>query len=210
MKGFNCKTYLFDSNPDLIALQLYNTPKDTKLVIPVPRFCTGTYVCHTIELSGYMFSPLWLWHVPGFSQPVIRNLCKISTHLGRHRIADILQSIFPNIFSSMKMFEFGSGDWFKQWLGVKQALLPQPVMTQFTEAYMCNLAAVNQFLWRKVAKFGNCRISTGPDLTCYWKYPLIARFMGLTCGPSGDDRTQVGPMLVPWTLLSGSVWIRFS
>ena len=34
--------------------------------------------------------------------------------------------------------------------------------------------------------------------------PLIARFMGPTWGPSGGDRTQVGPMLAPWTLLSGS------
>ena len=31
----------------------------------------------------------------------------------------------------------------------------------------------------------------------------IARFMGPTWGPSGADRTQVGPMLAPWTLLSG-------
>ena len=34
--------------------------------------------------------------------------------------------------------------------------------------------------------------------------PLIARFMGPTWGPSGADRTQMGPMLAPWTLLSGS------
>ena len=34
------------------------------------------------------------------------------------------------------------------------------------------------------------------------KTPLIARFMGPTWGPSGADRTQVGPMLAPWTLLS--------
>ena len=32
---------------------------------------------------------------------------------------------------------------------------------------------------------------------------LIARFMGPTWGPSGADSTQVGPMLAPWTLLSG-------
>ena len=32
---------------------------------------------------------------------------------------------------------------------------------------------------------------------------LIARFMGPTWGPSRANRTQVGPMLVPWTLLSG-------
>ena len=35
------------------------------------------------------------------------------------------------------------------------------------------------------------------------KHTLIARFMGPTWGPSGADRTQVGPMLAPWTLLSG-------
>ena len=34
---------------------------------------------------------------------------------------------------------------------------------------------------------------------------LIARFMGPTRGPSGADRTQVGPMLALWTLLSGYV-----
>ena len=33
----------------------------------------------------------------------------------------------------------------------------------------------------------------------------IARFMGPTWGLSGADRTQVGPMLAPWTLLSG--WV---
>ena len=32
---------------------------------------------------------------------------------------------------------------------------------------------------------------------------LIARSMGPTWGPCGAARTQVGPMLAPWTLLSG-------
>ena len=35
---------------------------------------------------------------------------------------------------------------------------------------------------------------------------LIARFLGPTWGPSGADRTQVGSMLAPWTLLSGLVF----
>ena len=35
-------------------------------------------------------------------------------------------------------------------------------------------------------------------------HPRIARFIGPTWGPPGDDRTQVGPVLAPWTLLSGS------
>ena len=34
-------------------------------------------------------------------------------------------------------------------------------------------------------------------------WTLIAWFMGPTWGPSGADMTQVGPMLTPWTLLSG-------
>ena len=42
-------------------------------------------------------------------------------------------------------------------------------------------------------------ISTGGSLMP----TLIARFMGPMSGPSGADRTQVSPMLAPWTLLSG-------
>ena len=38
------------------------------------------------------------------------------------------------------------------------------------------------------------------------KTSLIARFMGPTWCPPGADRTQVGPMLAPWTLLSGLIW----
>ena len=33
----------------------------------------------------------------------------------------------------------------------------------------------------------------------------IARFMGPTWGPSEADRTQFGPMLPPWSLLSGLI-----
>ena len=34
---------------------------------------------------------------------------------------------------------------------------------------------------------------------------LIARLMGPTWGPYGADRTQMGPTLAPWTLLSGQL-----
>ena len=34
--------------------------------------------------------------------------------------------------------------------------------------------------------------------------------MGPTWGPSGADRTQVGPMLAPWTLLSGRIYTGLS
>ena len=42
--------------------------------------------------------------------------------------------------------------------------------------------------------------------TCSYSYSQIARSMGSTWGPPGDDRTQVGPMLAPWTLLYGLIW----
>ena len=34
--------------------------------------------------------------------------------------------------------------------------------------------------------------------------------MGPTSGPSGTDRTQMGPMLAPWTLLSGVFLVKFN
>ena len=36
-------------------------------------------------------------------------------------------------------------------------------------------------------------------------FPQIARFMGSTWDPPGSCRPQMGPMLAPWTLLSGSL-----
>ena len=40
------------------------------------------------------------------------------------------------------------------------------------------------------------------DMFMFMATPLIARFMGPIWGPPGADRTKVGPMLAPWTLLS--------
>ena len=40
---------------------------------------------------------------------------------------------------------------------------------------------------------------------CLRKWTRIARFMRPTWGPSGANRTQVGPMLAPWTLLYGNL-----
>ena len=42
-----------------------------------------------------------------------------------------------------------------------------------------------------------------PHRYVFNKTSLIAKFMGPTWDPPGDDRPQVGPMLAPWTLLSG-------
>ena len=43
----------------------------------------------------------------------------------------------------------------------------------------------------------NCKDCSAHSVTT-----MIARFMGPTWGPPGTNRTQVGPMLAPWSLLS--------
>ena len=84
-----------------------------------------------------------------------------------------------------------------------------PLVTIYTYVYHCNATAT-------VTAIATATSSS----TCDWHYhrhyyevdlsrtTLIARFMGSTWGPSGADRTQVGPMLVPWTLLSGQLFIH--
>ena len=56
--------------------------------------------------------------------------------------------------------------------------------------------------WRKIS---NSNTITVLEIGRKCKLILIARFVRPTWGPSGADRTQVSPMLVPWTLLSGYV-----
>ena len=43
------------------------------------------------------------------------------------------------------------------------------------------------------------------NFTFFWMTPQIMRFMGPTWGPPGSCRPQMGPMLAPWTLLSGTL-----
>ena len=60
---------------------------------------------------------------------------------------------------------------------------------------------------------GGCRLCPFPwQHQAIWHtgYPLTAWFMGPTWGPSGTDRTQVDPMLAPWTLLSGLILTSLS
>ena len=43
-----------------------------------------------------------------------------------------------------------------------------------------------------------------------WKHSLysqIAKFMGPICGPPVSSRPQMGPMLAPWTMLSGLCYV---
>ena len=74
---------------------------------------------------------------------------------------------------------------------------------------------VGNFVWRHhwlLVKLGKNADLCDDFCTCWWLYTdvkivgaltLIARFIGPTWGPSGASRTQMGPILAPWTLLSG-------
>ena len=63
--------------------------------------------------------------------------------------------------------------------------------------------------WNQISKIG--WLVTGQD-NQHWtlgfchKHTVIARFMGPTWGPTGADRTQVGPMLATWTFVFWVVW----
>ena len=46
-------------------------------------------------------------------------------------------------------------------------------------------------------------VTSNQQNRCKPRTSLIVRFMGPTWGPSGADRTQVGPILAPWNVLSG-------
>ena len=48
-------------------------------------------------------------------------------------------------------------------------------------------------------------VAINTNLTFKEKATQIAKFMGPTWGPPGSCRPQMGPMLAPWTLLSGQL-----
>ena len=62
--------------------------------------------------------------------------------------------------------------------------------------------------WHINQKFTNKSYRTVRHMT-QWSHSCptkIAEFMGPTWGPPGSCRPQMGPMLAPWTLLSGYMW----
>ena len=71
--------------------------------------------------------------------------------------------------------------------------LSEPLEANIFCCYMMLLGCNELTHWR-INKMG------GTDDT------QIAKFMGPTWDPPGDDRTYVGPMLAPWSLLSGYIF----
>ena len=73
---------------------------------------------------------------------------------------------------------------------------------------MCELSPLRAWKWESIlmrfGHLGEMELFVAHVSPPQWngRISLIARFMGPTWGPSGADKTQVGPMLAPWTLLS--------
>ena len=72
------------------------------------------------------------------------------------------------------------------------------VVTKFSPDYKLLIKRIH-LLHGTSGHHSSCLSTVGYHIVC----TLIARFMGPTWGPTGTDRTQVGPMLAPWIFLSG-------
>ena len=75
-------------------------------------------------------------------------------------------------------------------------------MASVVEIHLCDRQESLLYIINTMAADGLVRHTRSHGISSHGT-SLIARFMGPTWGPSGADRTQVGPMLAPWTLLSG-------
>ena len=73
-----------------------------------------------------------------------------------------------------------------------------PYTSNGITAWICNSSHIE--LWDVITD--PCGFNPRPDLALGID-TQIARFMGPTWGPPVADRTQVGPMLAPWSLLTG-------
>ena len=88
---------------------------------------------------------------------------------------------------------------------------PSPVFSQFEDYELATISSAidgnpgTQNVFKVYCKWDVCIWRRGPHVQCAWLCNIsqIAKFMGPTWGPPGSCRPQMGPMLAPWTLLSG-------
>ena len=89
---------------------------------------------------------------------------------------------------------------------------PRDVNIQIAARFgVISSAFLNDVIWLTRVGFYHWNTKTSGNKTCLtlsaalWLLVTtqIAKFMGPTWGPPGSCRPQIGPMLAPWTLLSG-------
>ena len=126
-----------------------------------------------------------------FWAPVSSNVLSMpgcSTVLSNHLLADLFVVDFIRIKVAKNTFFYSySGNIFEYGKGWGRYLYWINTSHQKSTPVVKSRCNINQDIW----------ISS-----------LIARIIGPTWGPSGADRTQVGPILAPWTLLSGMLSFR--
>ena len=157
-----------------------------------------THICIvnlTIIDSGNGLSPGWC-HAIIWSNGGILSIGPLGTNFN-----EILIKIQTFSFKKMHL-KMSSAKWRSFCLGLN-------VLNQQQHEACCCLAIFNSYipLFMHVHCFEWLFIKLCVQQICI--ISLIARFMGPTWGPSGADRTQVGPLLAQWTLLSGIFRISF-
>ena len=111
----------------------------------------------------------------------IRNACVIQTPFARYGTLTPLCVVVEDYFEN-----------------IKNGLMQTPSISRknISLHYPIHLLMSSWLIWGIIFH--------AYDIDCeVFALSLIAGIMGTTWGPSGAERTEVGPMLAPWTLLSG-------
>ena len=124
----------------------------------------------------------------------------------RTHFSEIVSEI--HTFSFKKMyFKMSSGKWRLSCLGLNVLTGMDPLCHyEHHQNYSIFVSFYYEFWYSDELSWGACvvrkRNTRHVCIIHLDKMSLIARFTGPTWGPPGAARTQVGPMLAPWTLLS--------
>ena len=143
------------------------------------------------DFSGqkFVFQRNFFLSLDWYLRPLSKDICGDD----RYEIT-FVTSAYPRVYeinnNRPNKFEGGDGGEYASWNLIFEVL--------------CDFAG--HFKWRYQVLKRYTKLSTARE-TLAERCPLIARFMGPSWGPSGAGRTQVGHMLAPWTLLSGSNFI---
>ena len=89
----------------------------------------------------------------------------------------------------------------KSWIGHRKVQIwtPRTLLGPDSDSYPWHWSSSN---YGSTIAHG-CAAGLGYPKTCCSRITQIAKFTGPTWGPPGSCRPQMGPMLAPWTLLSG-------